>query len=656
MLAWPPMDGGVPGVGVLTSTFLLGALTLAALVAGGGSGFAALLRVGGVAVVLLAVFLVLFALGLATLPSLGRSGRLLCGAAVLLVAWTGASVGWSIVPDRSWEVFNKTVVYAVFLGLGLLLAANAGRIAGQLGASLLGACIGIVLVWALASKAIPALDSSGDTVARLNVPVDYWNALALVADAGLALALWLGVFGEAWWRRIAGGLLAYASALALLLSVSRAGLAAAVVVVAVWLLCSRARRLEGGLFLAATVVPAAVVAGWAFTRPALVETGATHADRVSDGAGFGVLALVGAAVAAGLVHFGSRRRLANDDRRKLGRGLVAALAAALVIGAVALVVAVGNPVTRAWHQVTAPCSEVLNTSGRFASLNPNGRLCWWTEAWRVFARKVPLGAGAGSFEVARKRFRKNAATVTEPHSVPLQELSDGGIVAFVLFLGLAGSAGAACVCGVRRLEGPERHAAVALLGLPVAYAVHALVDYDWDFLAVTAPTMLALGVVAAAGRPLLELRARPLLAAASALVAVSLVASFAFPRLAVRSNRAAIDAIDAGALAKAKDDADRARFLDPLSVDSLYTLGGIALRRGDAREALARYVQAVDLQPENPDTWYALGSYEFFARNMCAAYRFLNNAYTLDPAGSEWVEGGILDRARAAVNRGACGK
>jgi len=655
MLAWPAMDGGVPGVGVLASTSLVGALTLAALVAGGGSGFAALIRVGGLSVLLLAVFLVLFALGLSALPRLGRSGLLLCAAAVVLVAWTGASVGWSIVPDRSWEVFNRTVVFAVFLGLGLVLAANAGRIAARLGASLLGACIGVVVVWALASMAIPALDSSGDTVARLNVPVDYWNALALLTDAGLAFALWLGALGGAPWKRIAGALLAYGSALALLLTVSRAGLVAAVVVVAVWLLCSRARRLEGALFLVATAVPAAAVAGWAFSRPALVEAGATHADRVSDGAGFGVLALVGAAVAAALVHVGSRRPLGDDDRPRVGRGLIGLLAAGVAVGIVALVIAVGNPVTKAWDQVTAPCSEVVNNPNRFGTL-ASSRLCWWKEAWRVFVRKAPLGAGAGSFEVARKRFRTNAASVTEPHSVPLQQLSDGGVVALLLFLGLAGSAAAACACGVRRLEGPESDAAVALLGLPVAYGVHAVVDYDWDFLAVTAPTMLSLGVLAAAGRPLLELRPRPLLAAASALLALSLLASFVFPRLAVRSNRAAIDAIDAGDLAQAKDDADRARFFNPLSVDPLYTLGGIASRRGDAREALARYVQAVDLQPENPDTWYALGSYEFFARKMCAAYRFLNNAYTLDSAGNEWVRGGILDQARAAVNKGACGK
>jgi tetratricopeptide (TPR) repeat protein len=655
MLAWPAMEGGVPRVGVLVVTVAAGALALAAMVAGGGSGFGGLLRVGGAAVLALAVLLVLFGLRVVPLPRLGGSGLALAATTVLLAVWTGATIGWSIVPDTSWQFFNRTVVFAVFLGLGLVLAGVGERLAARLGAWALAVCIAVVLSWALAAKAIPALDSSGDTIARLHVPVDYWNALALLADAGLVISLWLGALRRrTTWMRVAGALLAYGATLALLLTQSRAGLAAAVVAVALWLVLSRHDRVAGGLFLVATILPAAAVGGWAYTRPALVQAGATHGERVADGAVFGVLAVVGAGVAAGLVFLGSRRRLDEASRQKVGRGLLGTLAAGIVVGLVALVVAVGNPVTKAWDQVTAPCSQLENNPGRITSLNPNSRLCWWTEAWRVFAGKVPLGAGAGSFEVARKRYRKNAASVRQPHSIPLQQLSDGGVVAFLLFLGLAVSAGAACTCAVRRLEGEERAAAIALLGLPVAYGVHALVDYDWDFLAVTAPTMLALGVLAGAGRPLVAVRSRPLVAVAGALVALSVLASVSFPRLAERSNRSAIAAIDSGDLARAKDDASRARFFDPLSVDSLYTLAGVASRQGREREALARYVQAVDLQPENPDTWYALGSYEFLTGNLCAAYRYLNHSYTLDPAGSQWVKGGDLDQARAAVNSGAC--
>jgi hypothetical protein len=41
-------------------------------------------------------------------------------------------------------------------------------------------------------------------------------------------------------------------------------------------------------------------------------------------------------------------------------------------------------------------------------------------------------------------------------------------------------------------------------------------------------------------------------------------------------------------------------------------------------------------------------------QNMCAAYEFLNNAYTRDPNGQQWETGGPLDVARDAVNDGAC--
>ncbi len=54
---------------------------------------------------------------------------------------------------------------------------------------------------------------------------------------------------------------------------------------------------------------------------------------------------------------------------------------------------------------------------------------------------------------------------------------------------------------------------LALVAAPAAYLVHALVDYNWDFLAVTAPTMVALGVLAGAGpSSARRARRRPLLA------------------------------------------------------------------------------------------------------------------------------------------------
>jgi Flp pilus assembly protein TadD len=98
-----------------------------------------------------------------------------------------------------------------------------------------------------------------------------------------------------------------------------------------------------------------------------------------------------------------------------------------------------------------------------------------------------------------------------------------------------------------------------------------------------------------------------------------------------------------------------AHFFNPVSADPLFARARVAEREGNELRAERVYREAVGLQPDNPETWYTLGIFEFDVRdNKCAAYRFLNEAYTLDPAGSQWREGGPLDVARDAVNEGAC--
>ena len=637
------------GAGALTLTGLVGAALAGATFAGDGSDAGGILPVGGAAVGLLAGALVLMAFGWLPAPRLGRSGALLVAATVAFTAWTGATMAWSIVPDRSWDSFNKTVAYAAFLGLGIVLAAAGGRVTARLVASMLALVIGATLAWALLTKAVPALDPEGDRVARLREPVGYWNALALLADMALVLGLWLGTeSGHRRVARVAGGLLVYDATLSLLLTLSRAGVVMAVVVLVLWLALS-APRVESGLLLVAAAGPAIVVGAWAFTRPALTEDVAERSDRVADGIVFGVLALVGAAVVAALIALALRREFRAHTRHRLGRVLA-------VAGAVALLAACGALVVRAAGAVSQgrDCAEVGNDPGRFGSFE-SARLCWWGEAWDVFAGHAPEGAGAGTFEIARKRYRLDARSVVEPHSVPLQHLSDGGIAGLALFLALIGAAAAVCICALRRLDGPERAAAVALVAAPTAYLGHALVDYDWNFLAVTAPTMVALGVLAGVGRPTAASRRRRLVAVAAVLVAVVVLVSFSFPRLADRMERGSTRALTVTDLELARDRALWARFFNPLSIDPIFALARVEESRGRLGHAEKHYIRAVELQPDNPEAWYALGLFEFEAlENLCATYRFLNNAYTLDPSGNQWVEGGPLDVARDAVNAGGC--
>jgi O-Antigen ligase len=638
------------GAGALVLAALVGAVVAGATFAGDGSDVGGTLPVGGAAVVLLACVLVGVGLGWLPSPRLGRSGATLVFAVLFLVVWTGLTVWWSIVGDLSWDAFNKSVAYAAFLGLGVVLGSAGGRLATRLAASMLALVLGATLLWALAAKVFPDLDPDGDRVARLRVPVGYWNALALLADVAIVLGLWLASTREH--RRpfrIVGALLVYVATLALMLTLSRAGVVVGLAVVALWLLLA-GQRVQSGLLLLASAGPAVLVGAWAFTRPALTEDVATRSDRAADGTVFGVLALVGAALVVALVAFGLRGSLDERARRRVGRGLVV-MAVVLAFAAVAVfAVAAADAVSTG-----RDCSEVVNSPSRLGSLDPNNRLCWWGEAWDVFVHHRPEGAGAGTFEVARKRFRPDDRNVVQPHSVPLQQLADGGVVALALFVVIVLSGVAVCVCAVRRLPGTERRAAVALVAAPTAYLLHALVDYTWDFIAVTGPTMAALGVLAGAGRTEGVRRSRPLLALSVVVLAAVVLVSFTFPRLADRAERRSTRALAARDYERALDEADRARFFNPVSVDPLFARARVAESRGVSWKAERAYIRAVELQPDNPETWYTLGIFEFEVRgNLCAAYRFLNNAYTLDPSGSEWQKGGPLDVARDTVNEGGC--
>ena len=581
------------------------------------------------------------ALALAGRSPLPGGGAVLVGLLLATAAWSGLSIAWSVAPDLSWAELDRTLVYTAFLAVGLLLGAGRPE-AARLAAAALTVAFGAGVVWALAGKAIPAVFPDGGRAARLRDPIGYWNALALAADVLLVLALSFAASSRAVAVRIGGAALAYAAVVAVLLAASRAGVAAAVLGIVLWLWLRR-DRVEAALLALVAIVPALAVAGWAFTRPALVEDGGSHADRVADGAWFGLLLLAGGV----LVALGARE-LGRRPLPPAGRGRVARLLRGLAV-AVALVTVVGLVANAGRIADEFRGEEVRNDPGRFASLSSNNRLAWWGEARDVFEADPLTGAGANSFEVARKRYREIASSVTQPHSVPLQFLAGTGIVGLALLLGLAAGAAAAAVGAVRRLEGGERDAAAALSVALALWLVHALVDYDWDFVAVTGPAFFAAGALAAAGRPA-RTGTFPFAAAAAGALALAAAAAVVTPWLAQRSVRDVNPALERGDVDAAREAAKRARSLDPLSLEPLFARARVEEDAGDAEAALAAYRRAADVQPENSVSWYELGLYEFNLGDRCSAYVHLNRAYTLDPAGLQWEQGSELDQARAWVN------
>ena len=627
----------------------LGVLFAWAVLFGGGSRDAALATAGIAAIACATVGVAAALRGALPLPRLDRAGAVTVAATALLTLWAGVSIAWSIASDLSWEWLARGLVYTAFLTLGILAGAlgSGTRRVAALAAIVLAAALG----WALLGVAVPSLFPDGDRIARLREPVGYWNALALLADAALAFGLWAARDARVV-VRLAGCLLAYAAVLVLLLTQSRAGVVGALGVLALWLLLSD-ERLSDALRIVLAAIPALAVVGWAFTRPALVEAGALRSDRVDDGRVFAVLTVAGGLAVAFAAWRVPVRQLVERHRETVRRAVVGMCAIALVAGTVGFVAKVGNPAS--WVDSQLSQGECVNEPGRLTDLCANNRLQWWGEALDVAADRPVGGSGAGTFALARRRYRESATPVAEPHSVPLQLLADLGVVGLGLGLVVAGGALVGVRRGLGRVSGGDRAAAAALACLILAYGVHALVDYDLDFLAVTGPALLALGTLLAVGRPRAALRAGLPGLVAVAAVGTAAVVTVALPRLAQGQVDRAFEAIDAGHLTEAVDAADRARLLNPLSLGPLQARAFASDAAGDRAAAVAWYEEATRLQPDNPDTWYDLGLYHATAtHDLCAAYAALNHSYTLDPRSSRWTPGGPLDIARAAVNSGAC--
>ncbi len=570
---------------------------------GGGTGDGSTMWLGGGA---LGCALLLLAVR-------GVPGGLLAVAPLAgLAVYCAVSISWSWLPDRSWDYANRTLLYALFALLGLWLAPRPRLVAGGL-----AAVVFAVVGWSLLGKVLPPVYDYGalEVGARLRGPVGLWNQLALLADFGVVLALWI--------RGRTGTLLAFASGTALLLTYSRGGLLTAVLALGAWLVLGD-ERVEGAATAIAALVPAGAVAGIAFALPGVTSDHQTTAVRWRDGLVFGGLLLAGAALSL-VLHARLPRPRETPALRRAALGV--ALAAAVALGAVLVVRGLGS-------------GAVANTQGRIASTSSNFRFTWWREAWRGFEHNVLGGTGAGSFHLVNLRYRSTYLDyATEPHDLPLQFLSETGVVGLALLV--------LALAALLRRPLPRRGPELALALLLPAYLVHSLVDIDWDFVAVSAPAFLAAGTLA--GRAPRRRAPAPAALAASG-VALLCFCSLLLPWL---GRRWANEAYAASSRQQAFRLADRAHGADPYLVDPFWAK---AFAAGET-SAFPYYRQAVDAQPRNPQTWLAAGEYALDALHCpYLAYRYLERYTELDNKARPEEGANDYRRALRLVNRaqGTC--
>ncbi|HET7146851.1 MAG TPA: O-antigen ligase family protein [Gaiellaceae bacterium] len=594
------------GTGGSALALAAAAVAFCALFFGGGDANAPLVWVGGLALLLAAVCL-------ARAPRLGGPELVFLGSLGGLVLWCGLSTIWSASPDRSWQFTNRTLVYAAFGLAGVLAGRHVRRDRLAEGAALL---LALLVGWALLAKCVPALYDDYGRVARLRAPVDYWNELALLCDAGVALALWLASR-----RRVAGVVFLYALVVTVLLTYSRFGVALACAVAVAWIVLVR-DRLES---IAAAVLAGAggaAVFGIALALPGITDDGQARSVRVQDGWIFALVLLAGAAAVALAARAFAPVQVDAERRARIER---VTAAAALLVAAAGLAVSIAFA-GQVWSDFTNPGSQLENSTAHLTSAKSN-RWIWWEEAWHAFTHHPGGGTGAGTFVLTNQRLRDDPVVVDAPHNVPLQFLSETGIVGFLLYLGVAAGA----LWGAWRVRADRAALAVGIA--VAAFFVHTIVDKDWNYVATSGPLLLLAGALIARTSPAAApARRRLLLAAGAVAVAGAAIYSLTLPWLADR------------ALGRA--DWEQAHAYNPLSVDALMEWATFEDALGNLDRANELYSKAVDLEPQNARTWYALGSFYFEHRLWRLAYDSLNNAYTYDAFGPAAKPCGLLDRAR----------
>ncbi len=605
----------------------------------------------------------------------GAPSLALCGLAALLAfaAWSGLTLVWSVAPEQTWTELNRALTYALVLTLAIV-AGSSHRRAAELAAG--GALVAVlaVTIYALGQKLFPGIHIAGvfnlnqtQLVPRLQEPFGYWNALGLFVALGIPLALAVAM------DRIRAPRLRLTALVAMELmtlvvgfTYSRGALLALVCGLIVAMALNRA-PLRTLMWLAAAwlaAVPPLVVG---FTSHSLTDVSVSLAQRERAGLVLaGVLALsVLGLWAVGRLLLGLERRVevGPQQARRLGRALAGLVVLAL-LGAVIAVALSGRglpgTISHAWTSFTTTRAISNYNPGRLLSADSANRWVWWKEAVNAFGHRPLGGWGAGSFGVVHLLYRTNQLSVQQPHSVPLEFLSDTGIVGALLALAAFASLLAAAIGGVRRLGGRERVLAAAVGAGVVICGIHALYDWDWDIPGVTLPALLFTGVLVGArrrrpkdgvelsafSRPQFAWKASQLhgrLVARSIGLALVTAALCAFVLSGVVQSAAASKASAAlvtassgsrSAVRQAQADAVVATRLDPLSDAGPLASESIAVRLGNPQEAQRYALQAVRRDPDDVQGWERLLLVELALHNAVGSAQAAQRVIKLDPQSS----------------------
>jgi tetratricopeptide (TPR) repeat protein len=587
-----------------------------------------------------------------------------------IAALTALSILWSLYPSDSWVETNRTLSYVAAFAAGVAAVRLAPRRWPAVTAGVLLAVAAIAL-WGLATKVAPAWLAPDETYGRLREPYGYWNAVGVTAAMGLPLAFWLGTRPEG--SRSVNAIawpLTSLLVVTILLSFSRGSIVAAVAGLAVWLALVPLRLRTLALVLPA-LVGAAAVAAWAFATAGITDDNVALATRKDDGLVLGLILVAAIALLYGAGIAIQRRAeshpLAERTRRRIGSAALACVVATPLLALAALAFTdrgIGGTISDRWHDLTtADASVPGNQPGRLTE-TASVRAIYWRRSIDVWQKHPVAGAGAGSFAQAQLRFRKEDARARHAHGYVFQTLADLGLVgvAVSLLALVAWLLAAARALALRRGNviaakwGAERTGLAALALVAVVFGVHSALDWTWFVPAVAMTGLFCAGWIAGRGpaaagpsddtaalappRPAL-VRGAPLyrrLSAAGAIVVVAVIAALAVvqPWRAQQKGEDALALASDGNFAAARAAAQRAKDIDPLSVEPYFDLAAVEDAAGRDQSALAALKRAVQVEPANAEAWRRLGDYYLSPLSQPSmALPVLRGAIFLDPRSPE---------------------
>lgn len=639
------------GVAALLAPILL--LVGIALLGSGDGGYDVQARhIAGLCVWLVVVGLLVF--GAAGRTRVAGPLYLAIGLLFALAALSAASSAWSGSTERSVTEADRILVY-----LGVLIAAfllTQTRERRQRFAEGLAIALATIAVLGTLSRLLPdvlGVHQPPQWGARLTYPLGYWNANGTMFAMGVAMLLWAS--RRATWtalRYLAAACIPVAM-LGIYFTYSRGGVLALVVGSVALLALSRDR-----LWIAATLVLSLVatvpVVNAVQARPALENT--LINTSLATRQGHELLPILAASVAIVLAGFAFLRWL----ERREGRATLAVvhlsrnqtLLGGIAVFAIAFAAVAGLTLgPKAWKEFSKNDIQTPNQpSKHFTDLQGSGRRDYWRVAYHDYLDRPLLGQGAGSYEFTWEQRRSLDNPVHDAHSLYLEMFAELGSVGGLLLLALIGSLGVIGLMAWRSSAGAERERLAVLWALIAAFAVAAAFDWFWELAGLGSVFFLAAGALLSSRCEQMAASDRELgipddgprygLIAVGLLLAWVSAAALIAPLLVDRELSSSRKAAAEGNIAKAVDDAENARAIEPWAASPYLQLGLLAELAGDYDTAAARLTDAIEREDRNWQLYFLRARTEREAGNAAAARADLAKVRELNPLGPVQPESG----------------